>query len=182
MNTEARTCQKVSPPKGISSDGSTGLGWHNRCVATWAEFEAQEPGLAAAGRRLIYQRGDGEGLLVTVCGDDLPRVNVVNLGVVEGRLYVFVQAASAKRRDLEEDARYAVHAHIDPQSPSEFSVRGHARLVTDTELRGRVAKDWFFRVSDSYPLFELDVERVLLGERPTADDWPPVYTSWPQRA
>jgi hypothetical protein len=150
-------------------------------VATWAEFEAQAPELASAGRRLIYQRGDGEGLLVTVRGEDLPRASMVNVGVAEGRLLVFVQAGSAKRRDLEEDGRYAVHAHIDPQSPSEFSVRGRARLVTDAELRARIASDWFFRVSDSYPLYELDIERVLLGERRTADDWPPIYTSWPSR-
>ncbi len=150
-------------------------------MATWSELETEAPTLAAAGQRLIYRSGDGEGLLVTVHGDDLPRVNVVNVGVVDGHLYVFVQAASAKRRDLEEDGRYALHAHVDPQSPSEFSVRGHAQLVTDQELRARIATDWFFRVSDSYPLYELHVERALLGERKTADDWPPIYTSWPAR-
>ena len=135
--------------------------------------------MAAAGQEMIYRSGDGEGLLVTVRGDDLPRVNVVNVGVVDGRLYVFVQAGSAKRRDLEEDGRYAVHAHVDPQAPSEFSVRGRARLITDADLRARIARDWFFRVSDSYPLYELDVERALLGERATANDWPPIYSRWP---
>ena len=149
-------------------------------MVTWAEFEGQAPDLAAAGMALIYRSGDGEGLLVTVRGENLPRVNVVNVGVVEGRLFLFVQAGSAKRRDLEDDGRYALHAHVDPQAPSEFSVRGRARLVTDVDLRQRIAKDWFFRVSDSYPLFELHVERVLLGERANADAWPPVYSSWPE--
>ena len=41
-----------------------------------------------------------------------------------------------------------------------------------------MAKDWFFTVSDAYPLYELMVEHVVLGERATADDWPPQYRSW----
>src|SRR2546423_11331745 len=28
---------------------------------------------------------------------------------------------------------------------------------------------------------ELDIEHALLGRRPMADDWPPVYTSWRAR-
>ena len=44
--------------------------------------------------------------------------------------------------------------------------------------RQKVAQDWFFTVQDTYPLYELMIETVLLGERPTANDWPPVYTSW----
>ena len=33
-------------------------------------------------------------------------------------------------------------------------------------------------MDDSYPLYELMVEHAVLGERPTADDWPPIYSSW----
>jgi hypothetical protein len=67
---------------------------------------------------------------------------------------------------------------MDPSAPSELSIRGRARLVVDADVRAAAASDWFFRVSESYPLYELLVERVLLGARATADDWPPVYTSW----
>ncbi len=55
--------------------------------------------------------------------------------------------------------------------------RGRARAVTDEALRSAVAEGWFFNAKD-YPLYELLVESALLGHRPTADDWPPVYTSW----
>lgn len=102
----------------------------------------------------------------------------MNAGVVDGHLYTFVQAGSAKRRDLDEDGRYAFHTHMDPSAPSEFLVPGHARLIEDEATRAAVASDWFFTVDDSYPLYELLVERAVLGERATADDWPPKYTRW----
>ena len=150
-------------------------------MSTWADFEHDDPTMAARGRELMYRSGDGEGMLVTVRDGVPPRVHPVNAGVVDGRFYTFAQGKSAKRRDLDEDGRYAFHTHIDPKAPSEFLVRGRAVEVTDTELRARIAKDWFFNVQDSYPLYELLVEHVLLGERPTADDWPPAYTSWVAR-
>ena len=147
-------------------------------MATWAEFEREAPEIATKGRDLIYRNGDGEALLVTVRGEEPPRAHPVNAGVVDGHLLTFVQAKSAKRRDLDEDGRYAVHTHVDPQVPHEFLVRGRARLIDDNATRQRIAKDWFFEVSDSYPLYELLVEQALLGERRTADEWPPLYSSW----
>jgi len=145
-------------------------------VAAWSEFEADAPALAAEGRRLVYARGNGEALLVTVRGDDLPRVHPVNVGVVHGGLYVFL-LPSAKRTDLERDGRYALHTHQDPAAPDEFSVRGRAQLVPGGDRRSRVAQGWFFEVDDGYWLFELEVQTAILGRR-TADEWPPRYTRW----
>jgi hypothetical protein len=144
----------------------------------WSEFAAAEPQLAEQGRGLIYRRGDGEGLLVTVAGDGLPRVHPINVGVVDGRLVAFIQDKSAKARDLESDGRYALHAVYDPEAPHEFLVRGRVLRVTDPATRTSIAQDWFFTVSDAYPLYELMVEHVVFGERPTADDWPPQYRFW----
>jgi hypothetical protein len=145
---------------------------------SWGEFAADEPEMAAMGRQLLYRRGDGEGLLATVAGDGLPRVHPVNVGVVEGRLLVFVQDRSAKARDLASDGRYALHAQQDPAEPHEFLVRGRASLIDDPATRAAAAKDWFFRVSDGYPLYELSVEHAIFGERGSANEWPPRYRSW----
>jgi len=134
--------------------------------------------MAAQGRELIYRRGDGEGLFVTVAGNGLPRVHPINVGVVDGRLVAFIQDKSAKAKDLAADGRYALHAVYDPAAPHEFLVRGRGLRVTDPETRAAMAKDWFFTVSDDYPLYELMLEHVVLGERPTADDWPPQYRFW----
>ena len=146
-------------------------------MTTRADFEREQPEMAGKGRGLIYRSGDGEGMLVTVREGTPPRVHPVNAGIVDGHFYTFVQSKSAKRKDLDEDGRYAFHTHLDPSAPHEFLVRGRAVEVTDSGLRARVAKDWFFNARD-YPLYELMVESATLGERPTADDWPPVYTSW----
>jgi hypothetical protein len=147
-------------------------------MKNWTDFEREQPQMAARGRELIYRNGDGEGLLVSVSATEPPRIHPVNAGIVDGHFYTFVQGGSGKRRDLDSDGRYAFHTVYDPQAPSEFLVRGHVAEVKDGELRARIAQNWFFNVADSYPLYELMIEHAMLGERPTANDWPPKYTSW----
>ena len=95
--------------------------------------------MAEKGRALLYRRGDGEGLLATVGANGTPRIHPLNVGVKDGRLLVFVQGHSAKARDLEANAHYALHAHVDPAVPHEFMVRGEARLVTDAAVRQAAA-------------------------------------------
>src|SRR5688572_29512929 len=94
--------------------------------ATWAEFEAAAPEMAARGRELLYRGGEGEPMPVTVRGDSPPRIHPVNAGVVDGHLYAFVQTRSANRADLNSDARNALHTHYDPRAPHKFMVRGRA--------------------------------------------------------
>jgi hypothetical protein len=151
-------------------------------AVSWSELEAVAPAITEAGRRLFYARGDGEAILATIRGDGLPRIHPVNVGLVDGRLYAFVIRSSPKRIDLERDGRYAIHSHQDPSAPSEVALRGHARRVDDGPERDRAAADWPFTVDASYVLFELTIAAALLGDRPTADDWPPRYTAWPGRA
>lgn len=147
-------------------------------MESWEAFARAEPDLAARGRELLYQRGDGEAFLTTVAANGTPRIHPLNVGVRDGRLLVFVQAHSAKARDLESNQHYALHAHQDAEHPHEFMVRGQARLVTDPALRAAAAADWFYTVSEAYPLYELLIAHALLGERETASDWPPRYRSW----
>ena len=146
-------------------------------MESWDAFVRAEPELAEKGSALLHQRGDG-GFLTTVAASGTPRIHPLNVGVRDGRLLVFIQGQSAKARDLEANPHYALHAHQDPATPNEFMVRGQARLVTDAATRQAAAADWFFTVPDSYPLYELLIEQALLGERDSADDWPPRYRSW----
>ena len=142
---------------------------------SWADFAAAAPELAAAGARHL-DRAEGAALLATVRDDAPPRIHPVTVGIVDSGLYVFL-LDSAKRKDLVEDGRYALHAHQDMAAPDEFSVRGRARLIDPSEIRNRVATGWFFEVGDSYWLFELTVQSAILGER-GAQEWPPRYTRW----
>lgn len=146
-------------------------------MATWAEFEVAAPEMAAAGRRLLYRHATGEGLLATIRGDKTPRIHPIWVAIIDGRLYAFI-LHSAKRTDLELDGRYALHTHIDPASPSEFSIRGRALRVDEAGVRSAVGGEWYFEVDDSYELFEFPIEAAILGVRETEDEWPPRYTSW----
>ena len=144
--------------------------------ASWADFAAAAPEIAAAGARHL-DRANGAALLATVRGaDSAPRIHPVTVGIADGGLYVFL-LDSAKRQDLVSDGRYALHAHQDTAAPDEFSVRGRARLIPEGDLRARVASGWFFEVDDTYWLFELQVQSAILGER-GADEWPPRYARW----
>ena len=148
-----------------------------RELGTWADLARDAPAIAEAGRRVLYHGGEGAGLLATVGGDAPPRIHPVNVGVVDGGLYAFL-LDSAKRRDLADDGRFALHGHQDTDVPTEFSVRGRARQVEVRDIRDRVAGAWFFDVDDSYWLFELRIEVAILGERDSAEDWPPRYSRW----
>ena len=147
-------------------------------MTTWEGFEAESPGLAAVGRRLLERKGTGEALLATVRGEGLPRINPIDVAIVDGHLVAYVIVGSAKLATLEADGRYALHAHVDPAAPSEFLVRGRAHAVTDPALGAAAASSWSFEVDDGYRLFEFDIEQVVHGERADADAWPPKYTSW----
>lgn len=150
-------------------------------MTPWRDFAAAAPEQAAAGRSLLERSGTGEGLLATVRADGLPRIHPVNVGIVNGSLLTFVIVGSAKAGDLAVDGRYALHAHQDPAAPHEFLVRGRAETVTDAARRAAAAAEWPFDADDGYTLFELSIEHAVFGARPTADDWPPVYTSWRAR-
>jgi len=148
-----------------------------RIAQPWAALAAAAPGLAADGRILLRRGGGDEGLLATVRGDALPRIHPVSVAIVGRGLYVFV-LPSAKLTDLEEDGRFALHAHQDPAAPSELSIRGRAVPVDDEAVRAEAAAAWPFEVDETYRLFELRLEHAVIGRRPTADDWPPVYSTW----
>ena len=147
-------------------------------MTSWSTFAAAVPTLAADGRARLERSGIGEGLLATVRGDGPPRIHPVHVRIVDGRLLTFVIAGSAKAADLATDGRYALHAHQDPAVPHEFLVRGRADAVPSGSLRDAAAAEWSFEVDDGYDLYELSIDHAVYGARATADDWPPVYTSW----
>jgi hypothetical protein len=146
-------------------------------MVTWAEFERAAPAIAAEGRRLFDRDGIGQALLATVRGDDPPRIHPIYVSIVDGRLYAFI-LGSAKRVDLEQDGRYALHTHQDPAAPSEFMIRGSSAAIREDAVRSAVGAEWYFEVDDTYELFEFGIESAVLGARNDADEWPPRYSSW----
>ena len=142
----------------------------------WATFAAAEPTLAAFGRSLLERSTSGNALLVTVRGDALPRIHPITALIVGDRLVTFL-FASPKTDDLVADGRYALQAQQDPAVPHEFGVRGIARRIDDEGFRAAAVAVWPFD-PEGYVLFEFTIAHALAGERASADDWPPVYSSW----
>ena len=148
--------------------------------ASWAEFAAAMPAMAAAGHQLLYQHGPGLAYLATVRRDGGPRVHPVCPHIAEGQLWLFVGAESPKRVDLLRDGRYALHAFPNPDVDDEFFVAGRASPA-DHDVAERVRASLPFNSEPNDQPFALTIERALLSTYGPRPSWPPQYTRWRAR-
>jgi len=146
-------------------------------MATWAEYEALAPEMAAEGKRLLYQFGLGLGFLGTVRADGGPRMHPICPIVAEGGLYTFL-VPSPKERDLRRDGRYALHAYPPAETDDEFYITGQAIEINDADVRAAVEAAYQNSVEAGHSLFRLDIERALLATYRHRGDWPPTYVRW----
>jgi hypothetical protein len=92
-------------------------------LATWAEFERADPGLATFGR----DRLDGHVCFhATLRSDGSPRVHPVEPWIAEGLLMVRFRGQSPKVSEVSRDPRYALHGPMtNPEGEGgEFLVHG----------------------------------------------------------
>ncbi len=146
-------------------------------MATWQTFEQSAPPLAAAGKRLLYHPEHGEvGIFATLDAGGAPRLAPLCPIFTATGIYILVAATTPKRRHLDADPRYALHAQVGA-SDEEFQIRGLARPVHEADERTRVLDAVTY---DSFerrdPIFELDVQHALwvTWEEPGA----PVRHAW----
>jgi hypothetical protein len=131
-------------------------------MASWSDFAAAAPRLADAIRELVHQYGPGLGYLATVRADGGPRVHPVSPVVTDEGLFCFV-VDSPKRRDLERDGRYALHAFPPAESDDEAYVAGRARRVTDEEQVARLARLSRAEPRVDWRLFEFSIDVAMLA-------------------
>jgi hypothetical protein len=152
-------------------------------MASWSDFAAASPQLAAGIRALLQQYGPGMGYLATVRPDGGPRVHPVSPVITEGGLYCFV-VTSPKRRDLERDGRYALHAYPPEETDDEACVSGRAVPVTDPLVVAHLADTLRAAPEVGWRLFELTIETAMLrrhgtgGALPLAAGVRPVTRTW----
>ena len=152
-------------------------------MASWSDFVAAAPQLAAGIRALLQQYGPGMGYLATVRPDGGPRVHPVSPVITDGGLYCFV-VASPKRRDLERDCRYALHAYPPEETDDEAYISGRAAPVTDPLVVAHLADTLRAAPHVDWRLFELTVETAMLrrhgtgGAFPLAAVVPPITRTW----
>jgi Pyridoxamine 5'-phosphate oxidase len=147
-------------------------------VVSWDVFEAAEPEMAAAGRRLLWVPGIGFGYLATVRPDGGPRIHPVNLVIADGRLLSFL-VPSPKLHDLRRNGRYALHSTGSETESDEFYLTGTAAVrEDDPPLRQAAAGTIGFTVADDHVLVELGLEAVLWAHYSTPPSFPPTYRRW----
>jgi hypothetical protein len=131
-------------------------------MASWPEFAAASPRLAEAIRDLVHQYGPGLGYLATVRADGGPRVHPVSPVITDEGLFCFI-IDSPKRRDLERDGRYAMHAFPPEDNDDEAYLAGSARPVTDETQVGRLAQALHAAPQVDWRLFEFTVDVAMVA-------------------
>jgi len=149
-------------------------------MASWSEFAAAEPLLAGGVRALVHQYGPGLAYLATVRRDGGPRVHPVSPVITGDGLYCLLMD-SPKRRDLERDGRYSLHAYPPEDNDDEAYLSGEATPVSDELRLARVARAVRAAPRTDWRLFELTVEVAMLVHNDrqwAAPDAPREYRIW----
>lgn len=129
-------------------------------MATWAEFEAAEPEMAALARTLLSNQESQIGYLATVRKDGGPRVHPVCPVIAGSNIYLAISAHSRKLADLRRDGRYMLHA-MPGKDDAEFSLRGRATLANDTATHAgveRAATSVGLNFNAGEVIFRLEIE------------------------
>ncbi|MDH5737792.1 MAG: pyridoxamine 5'-phosphate oxidase family protein [Gammaproteobacteria bacterium] len=118
------------------------------------------PALAAFGR----ERLDGKvAYLATIRENGTPRAHPVTPVIGNGGCFIFVEPASYKLRDLQQNGRYCLHCAMTDSSGSsgEFQIAGKAQEVRDADVRLATESIASYKPSASFLLFELKLNEVL---------------------
>jgi hypothetical protein len=154
-------------------------------MLTWKEFAAAQPGLAEAGRSLLYQHGVGLAFLGTVRPDGGPRVHPMCPLFHDGGLFAFI-VPSPKQADLLRDERFAMHSFPCPDNEDAFYVTGAASLVDSGSVRAVVSELFVderrpFAMPAPAPqdlLFSFKLATCLLTRTTGHGDLSPTHTVW----
>ena len=132
-------------------------------MATWSEFEREEPAFAARVRALFDARKHKT--IATLRADGSPRISGIEVEFDGGNLSFGSMPGARKGADLARDARFALHSpSVDPPEgepagwTGEAKVAGRAVLVG--ELEGETAGQ----------LFRADIDEVVLTKLTDAGD------------
>ena len=127
-------------------------------MATWEEFEADAPELAAVAAQLwpgviALHRGEvpqpgnpwfSIAYLATTRPDGSPRLHPFCPVLADGRLYAAIPRSSPKGHDLRRDARCVIHA-LPGADDDEFSIRARARSEDDNLFPSHDSKIVYYK-------------------------------------
>ena len=102
-------------------------------MASWAEFEAEVPELAARVRERLDAHAHKT--IATIRRDGSPRISGTETELSDGELWIGSMLDALKARDLQRDPRFALHsASEDPDVwPGDAKLAGVAEEVSDRD-------------------------------------------------
>lgn len=131
-------------------------------MARWRDVVDSEPEFAYEVRRVFESHTHKT--IATLRPDGSPRLSGIEFEFEDGDVVFGMMPGSLKARDLRSDPRTELHSSpVDTPEDDQAAWRGDARLsgraieVTDPDERLRYTND----PADTYPLFVLDIERVV---------------------
>jgi Pyridoxamine 5'-phosphate oxidase len=150
-------------------------------MASWSDFEAEAPELAAAAREFLEARTHKT--IATLRRDGSPRISGTEATFHDGDLWWGSMANAVKALDLRRDPRFALHSgSADPTDwQGDAKVAGRAEELTG-KLRTAAVESLGWELSADSHLFRADIEEVAvvrLNEERTKlliDSWAPGRT------
>ena len=129
-------------------------------MATWAEFTAEQPDMAA----FVQSRfaADRHALIATLRKDGSPRISGVEPDFTRGEVWAGMMPDSLKSRDLRRDPRFALHCMTTTAAMTaagDAKISGTAEFWTDKE---NYLKDLYERTG--WDPGELDLYRMNVTE------------------
>ena len=126
---------------------------------SWGEFAKREPELARFGAGRLTA---APAYLATVRRSGAPRVHPVTPVFTAVGLYLFMEPASPKGKDLQERGWFALHNGVPDSAGSggEFSVGGRGLAVGDPDIWSHVAAAASYTPADRYLLFEMQLSEA----------------------
>jgi hypothetical protein len=136
-------------------------------MATWDDFAAAAPELAATARELL--EANTHLTIATLRKDGAPRISGIEAQVLEGDLWFGSMPEGVKARDLQRDPRFALHSGTGDASDwhGDAKVAGRAEEITDPERMKEIFEAMGHPQSGPSHLFRAElneVSTVRLGE------------------
>lgn len=130
-------------------------------MTSWTEFAKQAPEFAAFGETRFRSE---VAYLGTLRPDGSPRVHPVT-PIIGEHLFLFMEPTSPKGKDLQRDARYALHCSVEDSGGGggEFYVRGRGTLTDDPVMREQAVRAAAYAPQNRYILFILTVEFAFMN-------------------
>lgn len=133
-------------------------------MATWAEFAAEQPDMAA----FVQGRfaADRHALIATLRKDGSPRISGVEPDFTRGELWAGMMLDSLKSRDLRRDPRFALHCMSTTASMTaagDAKISGTAEFWTDKTdyLKDLYDRTGWMPDGGELDLFRFDVTEVV---------------------